>query len=47
MKSRADNSLDRDRQILGQLAKIEHKVDSLDQTIAFALRADAAKHFTE
>ena len=35
---------DRDQQILSRLAKIEHKVDSIDQTSAFALRADEAKH---
>jgi DNA-binding transcriptional ArsR family regulator len=27
------------------LANIEHRVDSLDQTTAFALRADAPRHF--
>jgi len=37
--------VDRDQQILSRLARIEHKVDSLDQTNAFALRAEAAKHF--
>lgn len=36
---------DRDQQILRRLTNIEHKVDSLDQTTAFALRADANKHF--
>jgi DNA-binding transcriptional ArsR family regulator len=36
----------RDQQILSRLAVIEHKVDSLDQTTAFALRADAEKHQT-
>jgi len=35
---------DRDQQILSRLAEIEHKVDSIDQTSAFALRADEAKH---
>ena len=40
-------NLDRDQQILSRLAKIEHKVDSLEQTTAFALRADADKHFAE
>ena len=34
----------RDQQILSRLANIEHKVDSIDQTNAFALRADEAKH---
>lgn len=37
--------LDRDQQILSRLSKIEHKVDSLEQTTAFALRAEAEKHF--
>jgi DNA-binding transcriptional ArsR family regulator len=32
---------------LNRLAKIEHKIDSLDQTTAFALRADADRHFAE
>jgi DNA-binding transcriptional ArsR family regulator len=36
--------VDRDQQVLSRLARIEHKVDSLDQTTAFALRADSAKH---
>jgi DNA-binding transcriptional ArsR family regulator len=36
---------DRDQQILRRLANIEHKVDSLDQTTAFALRAEAERHF--
>jgi DNA-binding MarR family transcriptional regulator len=40
-------SLDRDQQILDRLAKIEHKVDSIEQTNAFALRAEAGKHFAE
>lgn len=35
---------DRDQQILNRLARIEHRVDSIDQTNAFALRADAQKH---
>jgi len=39
--------LDRDQQILSRLSVIEHKVDSLDQTTAFALRADSGKHFDE
>jgi len=38
-------NLERDQQILNRLAKIEHKVDSLEQTTAFALRADESKHF--
>jgi DNA-binding MarR family transcriptional regulator len=36
---------DRDQQILRRLANIEHKVDSLEQTTAFALRAEAERHF--
>src|SRR5690606_5569529 len=36
---------DRDQQILSRLARIEHRVDSIDQTSAFALRAEAEKHF--
>jgi len=35
---------DRDQQILRRLANIEHKIDSLDQTTAFALRADGERH---
>ncbi len=35
---------DRDQQILNRLAHIEHKVESIDDTNAFALRADAEKH---
>jgi len=42
-----DDSHDRDQQILSRLAKIEHKVDSIEQTNAFALRADADRHFRE
>jgi len=42
-----NSNQDRDQQILSRLARIEHKVDSLDQTAAFALRADADKHFGE
>lgn len=37
-------STDRDQQILRRLANIENKVDSLEQTNAFALRADAHIH---
>jgi hypothetical protein len=37
--------VDRDQQILSRLGKIEHRVDSIDQTQAFALRADPEKHF--
>lgn len=42
-----EHQLDRDQQILDRLAKIEHKVDSIEQTNAFALRAEATKHFAE
>jgi len=35
---------DRDQQILSRLSKIEHRVDSIDQTSAFALRAEEQKH---
>jgi len=42
-----ERDLDRDQQILNRLAKIEHKVDSIEQTNAFALRADSEKHFGE
>ena len=36
--------LDWNQQVLSRLGMIEHKVDSLEQTTAFALRAEAAKH---
>jgi len=42
----SNENLDRDQQILSRLARIEHKVDSLEQTTAFALRADSDKHFS-
>jgi hypothetical protein len=45
MTRRREQVLDRDQQILSRLARIEHKVDSLEQTTAFALRAEADKHF--
>ena len=44
MANKHDRSDDRDQQILSRLAHIEHKVDSIDETNAFALRADADKH---
>lgn len=47
MSSQREQSRDRDQQILDRLAKIEHKVDSIEQTNAFALRAEAEKHFAE
>jgi DNA-binding transcriptional ArsR family regulator len=40
-KERADEPY---QQILSRLAHIEHKVDSIDETNAFALRAEAEKH---
>lgn len=42
--SRRDEAEDRDQQILSRLAHIQHKVDSIDETNAFALRADESKH---
>lgn len=45
MSVKRSEALDRDQQILSRLSRIEHKVDSMDQTQAFALRADADKHF--
>jgi DNA-binding transcriptional ArsR family regulator len=39
-----DHKQDRDQQILSRLANIQHKVDSIEQTNAFALRADKEKH---
>ncbi len=38
------DTVDRDQQILNRLANLQHKVDSIEQTNAFALRADADKH---
>lgn len=35
----------RDQQILRRLANIEHRIDSLEQTTAFALRAEADRHY--
>ena len=40
----SSQSVDRDQQILRRLSNIENKVDSLEQTNAFALRADAHIH---
>lgn len=47
MTRRREETLDRDQQILDRLAKIEHKVDSIEQTNAFALRPEAEKYFAE
>jgi DNA-binding transcriptional regulator GbsR (MarR family) len=44
MPGRREEGRDSDQQILDRLAKIEHKVDSIEQTNAFALRADAERH---
>src|SRR5207249_4368659 len=44
MVKREDKKQDRDQQILSRLASIQHKVDSIEQTNAFALRADKEKH---
>ena len=45
MPPKKAEAVDRDQNILSRLSRIEHKVDSMDQTQAFALRADAEKHF--
>jgi hypothetical protein len=45
MANTPNDTTDRDQHILSRLARIEHKVDSLEQTTAFALRADSDKHF--
>ena len=42
-----DDRHERDQHILSRLAAISHKVDSIDQTQAFALRADAERHFEQ
>lgn len=42
-----DDETDRNQVLLSRLAKIQHKVDSLEQTTAFALRADSARHLAE
>src|SRR5712691_11634087 len=47
MTARREQAQDRDQQILDRLAKIEHKVDSIEQTNAFALRPEAEKYFAE
>lgn len=39
-----NDQLDLGQQILSRLGRIEQKVDSLDQTTAFALRAEAEMH---
>ena len=45
MNGKKPEEEDRYQQILSRLAHIEHKVDSIDETNAFALRADAKRHF--
>src|SRR5689334_14022023 len=47
MKTGAAVQKDRDQQILSRLGNLEHKVDSIDQTNAFALRADSERHAVE
>jgi hypothetical protein len=44
MANDQDARRDRDQQILNRLARIENKVDSIDQTTAFSLRAESDKH---
>jgi DNA-binding transcriptional ArsR family regulator len=43
-KAQRSPTEDRDQQVLRRLSNIEHKVDSLDQMTAFALRADEQRH---
>jgi DNA-binding transcriptional ArsR family regulator len=47
MRNDKEVKTDRDQQILNRLSRIEHRVDSIDQTNAFALRAEATKHLDE
>ena len=47
MKASTLDDRDRDQQILNRLAAISHRVESIDQTQAFALRADADRHFEQ
>ncbi|MGH9428149.1 MAG: MarR family transcriptional regulator [Terriglobia bacterium] len=42
-----DNDTDKSQVLLSRVARIQHKVDSLEQTTAFALRADSARHLAE
>lgn len=44
MAKAEDTKQDRDQQILSRLSKIQHRVDSIEQTTAFVLRADKDKH---
>jgi predicted transcriptional regulator len=43
-RTKRDSAQDPYQQILSRLGNIEHKVDSIDETNAFALRAEADKH---
>jgi DNA-binding transcriptional ArsR family regulator len=43
-ETRKDKAEEPYQQILHRLGHIEHKVDSIDETNAFALRAEAKKH---
>jgi DNA-binding transcriptional ArsR family regulator len=43
-EARKESAAEPYQQILHRLAHIEHKVDSIDETNAFALRAEADKH---
>lgn len=47
MNASTPDDRDRDQHILNRLAAISHRVDSIDQTQAFALRADAERHFEQ
>ena len=38
------NDLDRDQQHLSRVAQIQHRVDSIDQTLGFMMRADEDKY---
>ena len=44
MGNNSNEDLDKYQQILSRLGAIQHDVDSLKQTTAFALRAEADKH---
>lgn len=44
MAPRHPEVVERDQQVLSRLARIDHKLDSLEQTNAFALRAESEKH---
>src|SRR5258708_1669760 len=41
------DTTNRDQVLLSRISKIQHKVDSLEQTTAFALRADSDRHLAE